>query len=222
MKMNLLWVVHQGTVRGSGSPACRDDVVDDELPAGVGGEPEREGAAQRLAGVGVEAIQRAPVLRHGRPGAAVGLHEVDGAEVAVVVLELDQDLQVERVRALVHPEGDVHATVLAWHPTINANKHRNELTQQLPVINLCRLRMYSSSPKHLPLVLDLEDAAGTEFIGHARLRHGAHGGAAHVEVSRLDEAGPAGARVGDDDGRRLAGARRVAGGVAFNLRTSTT
>jgi hypothetical protein len=41
-------------------------------------------------------------------------------------------------------------------------------------------------------------------------------------VGRLHEAGAAGARVGDDDGRRLAGARRVARAIAFNLRTSAT
>ena len=84
--------------------------------AGVGGQPEREGRPQRLAGVGVVAPQRAPVLHHRRPGAAPGLHQVDGVEVAVAGLELDRHLQVERVGALVHPEGDVHAAVLARHP----------------------------------------------------------------------------------------------------------
>nr|ACR36112.1 unknown [Zea mays] len=67
----------------------------------------------------------------------------------------------------------------------------------------------------IPLVLDLEDAGGAKPVGHAGLRHGAHGGAAHVEVSRLCEADTAGALVGDDHGGRLAGACRVA--VAFNL-----
>jgi hypothetical protein len=109
-------VVHQGAVRGPGVPAGGDDVVGDEHPAGVGGQPEREGRLQRLAGVGVVAPERAPVLHHRGPRAAPGLHEVDGAEVAVAVLELDEHLQVERVGSLVHPEGDVHAAVLARHP----------------------------------------------------------------------------------------------------------
>jgi hypothetical protein len=116
---NLRVIIHQGAVRPSGLPAGRDDIAGDEDLAGVGGEPEREGRAQRLAGVGVVAPQRAPVLHHRGPCAAPGLHEVDGAEVAVAVLELDQHLEVERVGALVHPEGDVHAAVLARDPAAN-------------------------------------------------------------------------------------------------------
>ena len=116
-------VVDEGAVRLPGLPRGGNGVVGDEHPAGVGGEPEREGRPQRLAGVGVVAPQRAPVLHHRRPGAAPGLHQVDGAEVAVAVLELHQHLQVERVGALVHPERDVHAAVLARHPA--TTRHGN-------------------------------------------------------------------------------------------------
>lgn len=111
---NLVGVVDQGAVGRSGLPVGRDDVVDDEDPVGVGGELDREWPAQPLAVV--EAPQRAPVLHHVRPLVAAGLLEGDALQVAVAVLELDQGLEVERVRALVHPEGDVHARVLAWHP----------------------------------------------------------------------------------------------------------
>lgn len=111
-----LGVVHQGAVRHAGLPARRDDVVCDKHLAGVGGEAEREWRLQGLAGVGVVPPERAPVLHHRRPAAA-GLHQVDGVEVAVAVLELDEHLEVERVCPLVNPERDVHAAVLAWHPT---------------------------------------------------------------------------------------------------------
>jgi len=174
-------VVDQGTVGLAGRPRGRDGVAGDEHPAGVGGEPEPERRSEPPAVV--EAPRCAPVVRHGRPHAAAGLHQVDGAEVAVVVLELDEHVEVERVGALVHLEGDVHAGVLARHPP----------------------------------VLDPHDAAGADLVGHAApgLRHGAHGRAAHVEVRDLAREQPARGQVRDDDGHRLAGARRVA--RAFHL-----
>jgi len=114
-------VVDQGTVGLAGLPRGRDGVVGDEHPAGVGGEPEPERRSESPAVV--EAPRRAPVVRHGCPHAAAGLHQVDGLEVAVVVLELDQHVEVERVRALVHLERDVHAGVLARHPPVQDPEH---------------------------------------------------------------------------------------------------
>jgi hypothetical protein len=175
-------VVDQGAVRLARLPPGRDGVVRDEDPAGIRGETQCEGSVQLPAVI--EPPRGAPVVCHRRPGAATGLHELHGAEVAVVVLKLDEHIEVERVRALVHLERDVHAGVLAWHPP----------------------------------VLDLEHAAGSEPVGHAGLRHGAHGRAAHVEVGDLAGEEAAGGLVGDHDSRRLAGAGRVR--RAFNLQVN--
>jgi hypothetical protein len=47
-----------------------------------------------------------------------------GFEVAVAALELDQHVEVERVRALVHPERDAHAGVPArHHPHVLDSEH---------------------------------------------------------------------------------------------------
>jgi hypothetical protein len=114
-------VVDQGAVRLARLPPGRDGVVRDEDPAGIRGETEREGSVQLPAVI--EPPRGAPVVRHRRPGAASGLHELHGAEVAVVVLELDEHVEVERVRAQVHLERDVHTGVLARHPPVLDPEH---------------------------------------------------------------------------------------------------
>jgi hypothetical protein len=114
-------VVDQGAVGLAGLPRGRDGVVGDEHPAGVGGEPEPERRFELPAVV--EAPRGAPVVRHRSPDAAAGLHEVHGAEVAVVVLELDEHVEVVRVRALIHLERDVDAGVLARHPPVQDPEH---------------------------------------------------------------------------------------------------
>ena len=131
-----LGVVDQGAVGCSGLPVGGDDVLGDKLPAGAGGEPEREGSLQPLAVV--EAPQCTPVMRHPRPRVAAGHLHGDGLEVAIAVRELDQGLEVEGVRALVNPEGDLHARVLAWHPTINRNTKISTDSINTRVIADCR------------------------------------------------------------------------------------
>jgi hypothetical protein len=57
-------------------------------------------------------------VRHGCPHAIAGLHQVNGVEVAVVVLELDHHIEVEGLGALVHLERHIHTEVLAQHPPV--------------------------------------------------------------------------------------------------------
>jgi hypothetical protein len=109
-------VVDQGTVGLAELPCDRNGVVGGEHPAGVGGEPETERRSEPPAVV--EAPRGAPVVRHGCPLSVVSQHQVDGVEVAVSILELDQHVEVEGVGTLVHLERHVHAGVLARHPPV--------------------------------------------------------------------------------------------------------
>ena len=94
-------------------PAGRDDFAGDELPAGAGGDADRDGRLQ--GGARVVLPDCAPGLLHGRPAAAA-LLELDRRQVAVAGLVLHENREVVRVGASVHPEGDVHPAPVARHP----------------------------------------------------------------------------------------------------------
>lgn len=102
-------------VRHAGVPPGGYGVAGDEHLAGPERQADGEGA---LEGGPRKLPHRTPGLLHrdphsGCPGTA--LHDVDGVEVAVAVLVLDQDGEVVRVRAAVHFEGQAYSSPVTGH-----------------------------------------------------------------------------------------------------------